>query len=74
MMGERGLKGEGPDRRTRQQLLNDLASAKAREHSMFAANEKLDRRARDAERDLHTALVERDDWRGAFKLIMRLVK
>lgn len=61
-------------RLTREQLQNDLDAAKYRENGWQASIDRLERRARDAETALHAALVDRDDWRSAFKLIMRLVK
>lgn len=62
------------DRRTRQQLLNDIATVERRWILLQEANDKLTQRATLAERDLQAALVEAADWRSAFKLIMKLVK
>jgi hypothetical protein len=56
------------------QLQNDLAAARTR----FAASDEICNNLRHdhalQSKALHDALRERDDWRDAFKLIMRLVK
>lgn len=62
------------DLRTRAQLLSDLASSKLREQHAFDANARLEQRARAAEVALQVTIADRDDWKSAFKLIMRLVK
>ncbi len=63
-----------PDRRTRRELLNDLDASRLRESHAASENAMLHQRVTSAEHALHQALVDRDDWRSAFKLIMRLVK
>lgn len=56
------------------QLSNDLAAAKTRENLLLETCDNL-RCSNDSNAiALTAALHERDDWRDAFKLIMKLVK
>lgn len=59
---------------TRQQVENDLRAAYAREAQFREANENLRRDHALQSNALVQAMRERDDWRDAFKLIMKLVK
>lgn len=61
-------------KRTIKQLENDLDAAKTREHRLIESNDNLRRDHALQSKALCDALRERDDWRDAFKLIMRLVK
>ncbi len=59
---------------TKQQLQNDLDAAKTRERGLIESNENLRQSHSLQSHALAQAYRERDDWRDAFKLIMRLVK
>ncbi len=59
---------------TKQMLQNDLTAGRMREKALLDTNEHL-RKAHALQADeLCKAYRERDDWRDAFKLIMKLVK
>lgn len=61
-------------RKTVQQWQNDFAAAHAVNDGLSRDNANLGKRVREAESALLAALADRDDWKSAFKLIMRLVK
>jgi hypothetical protein len=56
------------------QLSNDLEAAKATISRLADENDNFRRSHALQSKALVDALRERDDWRDAFKLIMRLVK
>lgn len=56
------------------QLENDLAASRRRVELFEEANENLRKSHAEKSNELVKAYRDRDDWRDAFRLIMRLVK
>ncbi len=67
-------KGWTPVRLTREQLQNELDASRRRFDGVNEICENLRRSHSEQSNLLAKAYHERDDWRDAFKLIMRLVK
>lgn len=59
---------------TVQMLQNDLAAARQRENLLLDTNDNLHKAHALQSDELIKMYRERDDWRDAFKLIMKLVK